>query len=364
MLIQQFFLLMSLAIMNIQAKNEVYYSVNSDRDLLTSIQSMSTIERWESVRDSLACLNECTKSNKCGSASFSGNYSCRLYSAFVMTNNTRTLVKTTLYSKKASLLQRLFQTYVLTQIITNSGGINLDLLRNFEIVNINSSINYLLVDYYTRYLFIYDDKWQFKSKLLFGYYLAYIKFIENELYFTSDYHIFKSTLNGTMLAIQPSKSLFVYQGSYYNETSQLLYVASYGTNRGEIQVYNRNLTWLRSIDLGVSQGYRVEAHNGRLYASGLANGNQSNIFVFENEILVNNFTVHCVSGVTGFLFDSQDYMAIVCENERHFFLYDTNGNNYNKTIFIDRPYITSVKMDAYDNLVVSSIGRLSIYSQS
>ena len=325
---------------------------------------MSIIEQWENAKDSLTCLNECTKNKKCGSASFSGNYSCRLYSAFVMNNNTRTLVKTTLYSKKASFLQRLFQTYVLNQTRTNSDGIYFAALRNFDIVNINSAINYLLLDYYNQYLFIYDDKWQFKSKLYFNYTLSYVKFIENELFITSDNFIFKSFLNGTIAIMNPSKISLYHRGIYYNETSQLFYVASYGTNKGAIQVYNRSLTWLRRIDLGVSQAYRVEEHNGRLYAGGRANGNQTSVLVFENEILVNNFTIQCVSDITGFLFDSQNYMAILCETEKSLFLYDTNGYYYNKTIFMDRSYLMSVKIDTYDNLVVSSSTRLSIYSPS
>ena len=283
---------MLLVFSSVQLSKMNYYDAFEDQDLNDNLQLLTTIGGMN-FKDRFLCISECVKLSNCSTVSFTHNSgACKLYSMNANSYFTKQSKQTTIYSLRASFIESLFFNYAFKQEFVGP----FSFLCNFELVNVNSTINYYLVDYSLKKIIVTDDKWNVKLSYTLGFSPAYItRAGDNAIFLSGNAMVYKAHLNGTIIASQPSKNSLVYRGMFYNESSQLLYVASYATNRGEINVYNQNLTWLRSIDFGSSQGFRVEGYDGRLYAGALKGG-RSSVMVFENEILVNNFTTECIWG--------------------------------------------------------------------
>ena len=228
---------------------------------------------------------------------------------------------------------------------------------------VNATLFYYAVDNIKNVVIIFDETWSPKSFYNLSFSPAYIKQVENELFFTSNMSLIRTTLTGTLLSQCFSNGLF-YRGIYYNESSQLLYVAGYdGINGGSIDLFNRNLTLLRQISLASRSAYSVEGFGNRLYV-GAFQGNISSIIIFENETLIKSFSTSKCSGIiNGLVFDNDGYIGISCYLKSYLFLYHSNGTYKNKSILISGGSLTSLIFDALKRMIVIAATTIRIYSE-
>jgi hypothetical protein len=151
-----------------------------------------------------------------------------------------------------------------------------------------------------------------------------IQSINNEIYIAAFDGIYKLDKSFSLVKYY-NKTGFVYTSIYHNSTSDILYVASFGSNR--IDLFYRNLSFIRIINFE-NQPYALTEINGKLHVS-LNNGS---IRVIENNLVVKNITTLCTGTISSIIIDANDQMAVLCYSNSMLYLYTTNGSYTGKNM--------------------------------
>jgi hypothetical protein len=151
-----------------------------------------------------------------------------------------------------------------------------------------------------------------------------IQSINNEIFIAAVDGIYKSdkSFNLVNSYIRTSAD---YTSIYYNSTSDILYVDSFGSNG--IDLFNRNLSFISSISL-TNQSYALTEKNGKLYV-GLYGGVVS---VLENNLVVKSITTLCNGWITSIVIDANELMGVLCYSNNMLYLYTTNGSYTGKSM--------------------------------
>jgi hypothetical protein len=172
---------------------------------------------------------------------------------------------------------------------------------------------------------LYDRNWTYLTYKTMPIYVPYsIISINNELFITAYNGIYKSDkyLN---LVKSYTRISADYTRIYHNHTTDILYVASYGSNR--LDLFYRNLSFISSISL-TNQPYALTEKNGKLYI-GFDGGVVS---VLENDFVINNITTLCTSTISSIVIDSNELMGVLCLHNNMLYLYMTNGTYTGKSM--------------------------------
>jgi hypothetical protein len=150
---------------------------------------------------------------------------------------------------------------------------------------------------------LYNRNWTYLTYKTMSIYNPYsIQYINNEYFITGNNGIYRTDkyLN---LVNSYIKAGAVYTSTYYNSTSDILYVARAGSNW--IDLFYRNLTFISSISL-TNQPWALTEKNGKLYV-GLNGGV---ISVIENNLIVKTITTLCTGDIISILIDSNDFAGL------------------------------------------------------
>jgi hypothetical protein len=150
--------------------------------------------------------------------------------------------------------------------------------------------------------------------------------INNELFITGAHGIYKTDKSFNL--VETYIRLYAYYSSiYHNSTSDILYVASQGSNR--IDLFYRNLSFISSISL-TNSPCAITENNGKLYV-GL---NSGTIPVLENNLFVKTITTLCTATITSIIIDTNELMGVLCFSKSNsmLYLYSTNGSYTGKNM--------------------------------
>ncbi len=114
-----------------------------------------------------------------------------------------------------------------------------------------------------------------------------------------------------------------YMGIFYNTTNGHLIATVDGGS--SFDVFDLNLTFLRTIDATPFAATSFYLHDGRLY-SGTYSGF---VLVFENEIMIYTFITLCPGYIGSVLVDGYNHMAVACTSNNKVYIYHINGTYMN-----------------------------------
>ena len=149
-----------------------------------------------------------------------------------------------------------------------------------------------------------------------------------------------------------------YAGLYFNSTANYLLVSTKSSAR--IDVFNSNLTLLKSISVSYQNNYIVE-YNGLLYVSSTS----SFIMVLQNEIQIFTFSTLCAS-INTIAIDSYGIIAVNCYSysQNNIYFYYTNGSYTGTTWSSPIPLISNIGFDPIGNLIMVAPFGIYFFSQS
>ena len=218
-----------------------------------------------------------------------------------------------------------------------------------------STTTYYLIDSHNCKIVLFDQYWQFISYVVVNDTLNYLVIAENQLFLSAENGIYKINRNGEIVKASP-KSGAIYKGIYFNSTNSLLYVGTYSSNK--IQVFNQNLTFLRTIRTGSYIPYSLNAYGDTLFA-GTTTGE---ILLFKNELIQKVFNNTCSTKtlITSIAIDKYGFMAVTCFFDSLIHLYHVNGSYMN--IEIHTAYHPeNIAIDSNGRLIINSISEFDIY---
>jgi DNA-binding beta-propeller fold protein YncE len=201
---------------------------------------------------------------------------------------------------------------------------------------------------------VFDENWEYQKNISFANNsLAYAIEIENELYITGNHAVYKTDKSLNIINAFYNTGLSTYRGIYYNKTSDLIYVADFTTYYC-ISVFNRNLTFIESINIGYKP-YGLADYDEKLFV-GTMNGT---ILVIQNKIVIKTFSTIC-NAISSLLIDNDGYMIIACYSPNAAYIYHTNGTNTGKQIKTGGVPMF-INFDSKGRLIISSTSRINIY---
>jgi hypothetical protein len=103
---------------------------------------------------------------------------------------------------------------------------------------------------------------------------------------------------------------------YYNESADRLFVCSLGYQR--IDIFNHGLTFIESISMPY---FPVDIDSYGDYLLVAAN---NSIFIFQNNMMINNFTIIQCNLINAIIIDKFENIAIAC-NSNIIYIYLING---------------------------------------
>jgi hypothetical protein len=152
-----------------------------------------------------------------------------------------------------------------------------------------------------------------------------IQSINNELFIAAFDGIYKLDKSFSLVKYY-NRTSSVYTSIYHNRTSDILYVASFGSNN-RIDLFYRNLNFINSLSF-TNSPYALTETNGKLYV-GLSGGV---ISVLENNLVVKTITTLCTGTITSIVIDINELMAALCYSNNMLYLYTTNGSYTGKNM--------------------------------
>ena len=222
---------------------------------------------------------------------------------------------------------------------------------------ISANTTYYVSDNFGRRIYKFDDSWNYINYKSFSFKPAYMVIVKKIIYITGDDSIYKTDANLNVLKIYNSTISTLYRGVYYNSSISLLYVAAEGMSKNRIDVFDRNLTLKKTVQIKY-RPFSIVGFNSILYIGTY----EGMILVMVNRIIIKSFN-GCHGNtrlVTSILFDEYSRLTSSCFGISQAYLYSSNGN------FLNRSLSTAIYpvMNAYDSkgrFVMLSKYQISVY---
>ena len=176
----------------------------------------------------------------------------------------------------------MFNNPAIQSIFNEFNGESFGWLVGFGMYSSPDAIYYYVMDRAANKVYILNDNWSFVSFKTF-YEPSYMITVENSLYMTGEWNLWKLDLNLNVLIQYTATVTVWYRGLYFNSTNRFLYVAPYALT--EIHVFNLNPTLSHSFSISPYRPWSFEGYNNQLYV-GTTNGI---VLVVQNDVIVNQF---------------------------------------------------------------------------
>ena len=253
----------------------------------------------------------------------------------------------------------ILKTYEKKLSITSYGsGLKFLNLYGFEKQTDATGTKYYITDFDANSILIFNDDWSFFGLKNFSTSLGSIRAIKNDLIIiknpTTDVYLYKTDKSLNVLLSSTSKLMYSYTDAFYDPVKDQIFIVSH--NNQKIDVYDRNLAFIRSISL---TGNYVRSING--YGSQLFVGTLSgDVLVIENDKIIRSFKACTSLYAYSIQFDQNGNMAVSCYYDKTINLYSLNGVflNVNKVI---TNYPTYFDVDSKGRLVVLTSNEIGIY---
>ncbi len=145
-----------------------------------------------------------------------------------------------------------------------------------------------------------------------------------------------------------------YLDSWYDQSRDLIYITSHNNQR--IDVYDRNLSLLKTISVTGHYPKSIMGYNASLYVGTL----EGDVLVIENDRIIRSFKVCTGYYVHNIHIDASGNMALSCYMDQLIKLYTVTGLNMNLSKRITSPP-TFFDIDSKGRLVVLTSNEIGIY---
>ena len=254
----------------------------------------------------------------------------------------------------------MFSNPTIQSTINQINGASFGHLGGFGMYSSSGTVYYYLMDIGAYKVFILNDQWSFISAKVFTR-PAFMISIDNSLYMIGDDNVWKldKDLN-ILINYNPSGTPF-YRGISYNPSNGFIYVIP--VNLNEIQVFNLDLTLIRSISTSPHYTHTITFSSNQLYVGTYEGIILVYIFFYQNEILIRQQFNGCDGNsglIPSILFDPNGYMATSCYESNKLYLFSPNGSFTGKSI--TTPYRpTHIGFDSKGRFIQISSNQISIY---
>jgi hypothetical protein len=228
------------------------------------------------------------------------------------------------YFQDESLLN-IFQNFKIKSNIITYTNISFSNLYGFGVI-CDEEIKYYAFSVWDNTIVKFDSNWQYVNHTYFEL-PVFSTTVDKELYVTGSNAMFKIDSNMNILKNYTNIGA-AYGGIYYNRTTDHIIVTA--DSYSHLDVFDRNLTLVGTIDTTPLCGSSLYFQKGRLYA-GTGNGN---VFVIEDESMIYSFSTVCVGYIGSVLVDDNDCLAVACMDDRTVYLYHTNGTYMNISQYV------------------------------
>ncbi len=229
-----------------------------------------------------------------------------------------------------------------------------------------STTKYYFTSYSNNKIFVFDDNWNYLYNKPFSSPLS-VATAGSSFYITSSQSIHKTDKNLNIIKTYTMNYCCNwYSAIYYNQTSNLMYVGGFQSNRIDILDSNLNLTDFYNLTVNHTVS-AIQGYNNYLYI-GIAyyNGNGGGIIlVLLNNVIVQNlygcFNTYLSSLQVGsILFDENGYIATSCIGEVN--LFNQNLSYIYKSTNFDTA-LSFMSLDSKNRLITLSVYNvINIYS--
>ena len=141
----------------------------------------------------------------------------------------------------------------------------------------------------------------------------------------------------------------------YNDTSDRLYVCTIGSGYNRVDVFNHELILAKSISTSPYSPVDIEVYNSTLYIV-----TTYTVLVYQNEIIIKNFSTLCAS-IISTIVDNYGNHAILCSSNI-IYLYSVNGTYLGLHFNALVPSVTDMSFDSHGDLVLVASNGLFIMS--
>ena len=216
--------------------------------------------------------------------------------------------------------------------ITTYGSTNFVYLTGFTYSITNGVATYYTIDWTTNKVWLFNQYWQYQTYYSIPSAQSYnIKYAAGYFYFSCDNGFYKTDATfASLLNYYPSGGS-CYREIAYDAPNSKLYSVPYNLNR--IDVFDTSCNLLQSISLGSNQPYGLNYYNGIFYA-GILNSNK--FLIVQNGAIIKTVTVSQCSvnvwNMVAIAVDSFGYLAVGCQANKYYGVYDSNGNFQNIAI--------------------------------
>ena len=157
-----------------------------------------------------------------------------------------------------------FNNPVIQSTFNQFNGESFGELHGFGMHSSSDTVYYYVMDYGANEVYILNDEWKFISFKSFSN-PAYMISIGNSLYMTGHSNVWKvdQDLN-ILINYKPTGGSPVYRGISYNPSNGLIYVVAYA-NLNEIQVFNLNVTLIRSLSTSPHYPFSITFSSNQLF---------------------------------------------------------------------------------------------------
>jgi hypothetical protein len=245
-------------------------------------------------------------------------------------------------------LLNILNDYKLRFEIKNTSGYQFVGLRGIcELIDNNGTRYYYAMDIDNSTVIKMNQNFEYQSKISINK-PAYAIAFDKELFISTDSAIIK-TDNHLNILKQYNKTAG-YRGIFYDLKDNILYVAAKSINK--IDMFDRNLLFLGSINTTISNPYGLSFYNGQLLVSFSSN---DTVLVIQNRTIIRQYNNVCNGSVfvSSILVDNYGYMLVLCASSDKGNLYHQNGTYMG--------YLATITSYPY-NFIIDSKGRLIISS--
>ena len=248
--------------------------------------------------------------------------------------------------------------------ITSYGGVAISYVSGFEQVITNGIPTYYVVDFWDQLVIQFDQYWNYVKYNQLPYtYIRNIKYVNGSFYISALSYFLKTDMNFTVINYY-YRNMVYHESIYYDSSSSLIYVATYGGISSIVVILDTNCRFQRYMTLGgFSPKYSLSYFNGYLYGdNGLYNNGGKSIVVASkaNGTFVAQYNNVCEDGIVSINIDSFGYMAVGCWGGVPISLYNANDGTYlNQLVPSHAPLFTAV--DASGRFVSMSTKAIDIY---
>ena len=139
----------------------------------------------------------------------------------------------------------------------------------------------------------------------------------------------------------------------YNDTSDRLYVCTIGSGYNRVDVFNHELILAKSISTSPYSPVDIEVYNSTLYIV-----TTYTVLVYQNEIIIKNFSTLCAS-IISTIVDNYGNHAILCSSNI-IYLYSVNGTYLGLNFNALAPSVIYMSFDSHGDLVLVSSNAIFI----